>query len=155
MKTLTIIFLMICNISLAQNNLTLIQSPGSYDDGFSIGLEYTFHDTNKLYYGGEIYLFPDLNNNTYTHILGKIGLNYYTDNWETIRFYSGIRLGLINRYDNIHAIAGLEAGVDYKLFNNLFIGMSVAGDMRGDVIPGSKDGNHKVASGLIRLGFRF
>jgi hypothetical protein len=134
------------------NNISVVQSPGSYNDGFSIGLQYEYQN-NIVYVGGEIYHFHKLNNLDYSHLITRIGLN--TKALRVFRLYAGPRIGAIYRESRIHALLGLEAGIDINITKNIFIGASYASDMKTDSKLWGNEDYHTVNSGLVRLGFKF
>ncbi|MAX71836.1 MAG: hypothetical protein CMC76_12195 [Flavobacteriaceae bacterium] len=153
MKQIIYILLLFPITLLAQesNNISVVQSPNSYDDGFSIAIQYE-HQNNIIYVGPELYHFPKLNNIDYTHLIGRFGLNA---NLKVIRFYAGTRIGGIYRQERVHALLGLEAGLDINITKNIFIGASYASDMKTDSKLWGNEDYHTVNSGFVRLGFKF
>jgi hypothetical protein len=89
----------------------------------------------------------------YTELIGGIGLNFTSGYFEKIRYYTGIRLGVIKR-KAANATAGLEAGIDFKIGEKVFIGLRTSYDYRSDFqfydYP-----NQMRGSGFIRIGTNF
>jgi len=151
------LMLLISSISIAQesNNVTILQSPGSYDDGFSFGIQYEY--INKtVYVGPELYVFPDLNNMTYIHTIARAGVNVFR--FDNFRTYIGGRAGAIFRDGSGHALLGGEIGIDYKFKRygpSFYIRLSGARDMKTDSKIWGDDSYHTVNSGLIGIGYKF
>lgn len=166
MRNLFITLLMLTAISQANsqsdydlsNNISIVQSPGSYDDGFSLGLIYEYQNP-IVYVGTEIYLFPDLNGFDYAHAILKTGLNhrFLGQINPLIRLYAGPRIGFIARESakGPLVLLGLEAGFDINITDRIFIGLSFSSDMKTDSKPLWGENNHTVNSGYYRLGFKF
>lgn len=136
------------------SKIAIIQSPGSWDDGFSIGIQYE-HENSLIYYGGELYVFPNLHNMSYYHLIGRFGVNFC---WiENIRTYTGVRGGLINREGSFgYALLGAEAGIDWFIFKRImFIGVSAIIDEKTDSKRWGRDDSHTVKSGIVRIGITF
>lgn len=137
------------------SKLAIIQSPGSYDDGFSIGVQYE-HQNRTVYYGGEIFSFPNLHNMPYIHVIGRFGFNFNLI--ESIRMFGGVRGGLIGReYEAGYAMMGVEGGIDWMLpwIENVFIGVSHSIDEKTDSKRWGRDDSHTVKSGIVRIGLKF
>lgn len=138
------------------SKLAIIQSPGSYDDGFSIGVQYEHESAEMLYYGVEFYLFPDLHDMTYFHGIGRFGLHFTLVN--TFRVYGGVRGGLISREGSWgYAMMGVESGVDWNIpwIDGVFIGVSAVIDEKTDSKRWGQDDSHTVKSGIVRIGIKF
>ena len=163
MKKILLLALLICSISFAQNKdytlISVVQSPNSLGDGFSLGLQIEGRN-NILYYGAELYSFPDLNNIDYNHVIGRVGLqhNIFTNEFRKplLTIHAGPRAGSILREGRIYPLLGLESGFDVFLFQSkFFIGASFTSDMKADSKLWSTDSHHTVNSGLIRIGFTY
>lgn len=136
------------------NSLSLITSPGSYEDGFNFGLQFEYQN-DSFYVGPEIFVFPNLHDKTYTHGIVRIGLNTHLDVFKQWRIFGGARLGPIFRDNNFYALIGGEGGIVYTFQrSNLFLGLSAAYDAKTDSKLWSNDDYHYVASGWIRIGYR-
>ena len=112
----------------------------------------------EIEYSGAIYTRVGVSNfavlkDGYTEIIGGIGVNFSSGYFDTVRYYTGIRLGVIKR-QSANATAGLEAGIDFKLGDKSFIGLRATYDYRSDQefydYP-----NHMIGSGFIRIGTKF
>lgn len=116
-NTLTLIALIILSVVQSQTILTINQSPGSLDDGFSLGIGLEKQES-LLYYGAEIYAFPQLNGIDYGHLLGRFGLGINLDRFQTFKIIGGVRGGLIYRGDSLnYANMGVEGGLQIKIGN--------------------------------------
>ena len=120
------------------------------EGGFFIGAE--------IEYSGTIYTRVGVSNfavlqDGYTELIGGIGVNFSSGYFDNVRYYTGVRLGVIKRKAG-NATAGLEAGIDFKLGDKAFIGLRATYDYRSDQefydYP-----NHMIGSGFIRLGTNF
>lgn len=136
------------------NNISILQSPGSYEDGFSIGIQYE-HQNKLIYVGPEIYLFPNLHDLPYIHLIGRFGFNVIR--LGGLRFFAGGRAGLLARnWEAGYAILGAEIGFDYTPHNGQwFIGLSAATDAKTDSKYWGNNDSHTVNSGFFRIGFKF
>ena len=161
-KILTIVVLLIGLISYSQeknqfHSVSYVMSPGSLDDGYSFGIQYE-HQNDIVYYGGELYLFPNLNSYDYAHFIGRFGLNYRLGkNYKPFRLHAGPRIGFISR-ESVNGplvLLGLEAGMQFTFYNHYFIGLSINSDMKTDSKPLWNEDNHTVNSGYVSIGYRF
>ena len=89
----------------------------------------------------------------YTEVIGGIGLNLTSGYFEKVRYYVGVRLGVINRQSS-NATAGLECGFDVALGETLFIGLRATYDYRSDFAFYDYP-NEMRGSGLVRIGVKF
>ncbi|OYX86777.1 MAG: hypothetical protein B7Y83_00115 [Flavobacteriales bacterium 32-34-25] len=89
----------------------------------------------------------------YTELIGGIGLNFTSGYFDKVRYYTGIRLGVIKR-KAANATAGLEAGIDFKIGNKAFIGLRTSYDYRSDQAFYDYP-NHMIGSGYLRFGTNF
>ena len=112
----------------------------------------------EIEYSGAIYTRVGISNfavleDGYTEIIGGIGLNFSSGYFEKFRYYTGIRLGIIKR-QSVNPTAGFEAGMDFMISDNLFIGIRATYDYRSDFkfydYP-----NEMRGSGFIRVGTKF
>lgn len=112
----------------------------------------------EIEYSGSIYTRVGVSNfavlkDGYTELIGGIGVNFSSGYFDKVRYYTGIRLGVIKRQAG-NATAGLEAGIDFKITDNLFIGMRATYDYRSDFkfydYP-----NEMRGSGYLRIGTKF
>lgn len=153
LKIIVVLLIGLTGYAQESNNLSLVTSPGSYDDGFSMGIQYEYQN-KTIYVGLETYYFPNLNNLDYLHGIGRVGFNVLRVG--SVRTFLGARIGYILRDKRIHPLIGGEAGFDYTIPNtNVFIGLSVSRDMKADSKVWGNDSYHTVNSGLARVGFKF
>jgi len=89
----------------------------------------------------------------YTEIVGGIGLNLTSGYFEKVRYYGGIRLGVINR-QAANAMAGVETGFDVTLGESFFIGLRATYDYRSDFAFYDYP-NEMRFTGLVRVGVKF
>lgn len=159
MRLIALSLIMFCMLGHAQesNNLSVLQSPGSYDDGFSIGVQYE-HQNDLIYVGPEVYIFPNLHDLPYIHLIGRFGFNVLRlGNTNIFRFYVGVRAGGIARNWEVgYALLGAETGFDYFIDKwGIFVGFSMASDAKTDSKYWGNDDSHTVNSGFFRIGVRF
>jgi hypothetical protein len=112
----------------------------------------------EIEYSGALYTRIGVSNfaalkDGYTEVIGGIGVNFSSGYFEKLRYYTGIRLGVIKR-QSVNATAGIEAGMDFMINDNLFIGIRATYDYRSDFkfydYP-----NEMRGSGFIRIGTKF
>lgn len=156
------------------NNISLISAPGTYidfghenytDDGFNIGLRYAYRNP-IVYVGGELLVFPKLNNYDYSHLILRAGLNFTLLKTQfeepIIRIHFGFRGGAIlreipNDGNKMYQLRGLEGGLTFDIPNTaLFLTIDWAKDTKTDSkgFDPSED-NHKVDSVFAGVGLRF
>ena len=114
----------------------------------------------EIEYVGPIYakagfeFFPALQP-TYLDVHGGVGVNVMLDRFEKYRAYSGIRLGRIFRENKSRGeLFGFEAGIDYNLSENYFVGLRLTYDYRNDGIVLGWDEYWRL-NGSIRLGYKW
>ena len=141
------------NLKGESNNIAFVNSPGSWDDGYSFGVNYEYQN-KTIYVGPELYVFPNLNGFTYAHIMGRIGFNKEWNN--KFRVFTGTRLGLIYRETGgmQYANLGGEIGGQYTI-NSYFIRISGSRDMRTDSKLWSSRDYFMVNSVWVSIGKRF
>ena len=107
---------------------------------------------NYFYTGAQGYVFPDLRGISYTHIVGSVGFNLHTNNSKW-RFFTGAHGGALFR-NGARAIAGIEGGVDFKIKDNLYIGVGGTYDIRTDgKVWGMNEQNYWRENGHGRIGY--
>lgn len=165
MKNLTILILLlsISFISHSQDRekkfaVYAMTEPGAYDNGFNIGagIEYQM---NLMYFGAQVFTFPNLNGVTYNHVIATIGFNYH-NKWNEYRIFAGLRGGPIVRKDCPSALMGFEVGFDYNIpRSNLYVGANAGRDLRTDGMATSsrpnETKNHYENNVSIRFGFKW
>ena len=88
----------------------------------------------------------------YTDFTGALGINFTSGMYERFRYYTGGRLGLIRRASNIYPTAGLEAGIDYNVNDDMSIGLRTTYDKRTDFMIYNTPQVMR-QSGFIKVGF--
>lgn len=94
---------------------------------FGAGIEYN----RAIYTRASFTVFNALKGG-YFDLTGSIGLNLTSGYFENIRYYAGGRLGFIKRESNTYPTAGVEAGININLSDNIFIGARSTYDKRSD-----------------------
>lgn len=156
MKKLLFILLFPLIMGAQDNNLAIITSPGAYDDGFNIGVQYTYFPASVVYTGVELFYFPDLNDITYTHLMGRFGLHKEWGNYnKKLRLYGGFRIGKIFRegYNGPYVSLGQELGIQFTV-DCWFIKLAWSHDDRTDSAIWNVD-HFEVNSGWAGIGMRW
>ena len=95
----------------------------------------------------------------YLDLTGGFGANLTHGKFDKVRYYGGVRLGVIKRGMDegetcTYPMWGLEGGIDVKLTDSFFIGVRTTGDWREDFLyTGGEPGLRY--SGFGRVGFKF
>ena len=175
MKKAVLIFAVLVGyLSFAQNskgesnNLSIFTAPGTYidlgdwvqpnfkNDGFNIGVNYEYQ--NKLIYvGPQVFFFPELNDITYLHVIGRFGFNKEFGMWNKFRVYVGGRAGMIYREGGglNYALLGGEIGAQYTFKNGLFFTLAGSRNSRTDSQLWSNQDNFTTDSVDFGMGIRF
>ncbi len=112
----------------------------------------------EIEYVGTIYTREGVSNfsvlqDGYTSLIGGIGLNLTSGYFNKIRYYAGVRLGVVTRAAS-NGTAGIEAGIDFSIDENAFLGLRTTYNYHSD-----KDfytyTNYMTNSNFIRFGIRF
>ena len=144
------------------NNITIVTAPGAYDDGFNIGVQYEHQWEWKRiggpYVGGEVFVFPGLNDLGYWHIIGRFGWGATFGNpvgWN-YRPYLGFRGGRVIRpkEPGPYVLVGPEFGIQINMPNGLYGKMYYAPDWRTDSAIWGKN-SHSADTIGAGVGFRF
>jgi len=95
----------------------------------------------------------------YFDVSGAMGLNLTSGIFEEMRYYGGIRLGVINRgYKDSdsrpYPLFGFEGGIDYNVNEVLFVGLRATADYREDFLYSGANPEYR-CSGFVRAGFKF
>lgn len=161
MKKLLILFVFLTQISFGQdiriNDKEFFDIRVSIDPTSSIkegGLDIV----SEIEYVGPIYAKVGFESFSVLHggyfdIHGAIGVNFATK-FDTFRYYAGGRASRVSRGNSWSVDPGLEAGIDYKLSDNTFIGLRGTLDKRLD----QKIFNWKPEtkfSGFLTIGYRW
>lgn len=154
----TILFLLLPLLAIGQLrlnetesfNVALIVDPyASYiEEGLCIGAEIEY--TGAVYTRLGITTFPKLTNG-YTDITGGFGAVFTSGYFDTITYYTGIRLGVIIR-EATNGTAGIEVGINHKLSDSFIIGIRGTYDYRSDwKFYGEENGMQY--STFVKLGY--
>lgn len=135
--------------------ITFVTSPGSWDDGYSLGFGYEHHNT-YVYYGAELYWFPGLNEYDYGHAIGRFGFNQEWGKKTTFRVHGGARLGAIYRETagSAYSNMGVEMGVQLTLPFGLFGRVAYSVDECTDSKLWSNDDSFTRRSVYVSIGVR-
>ncbi|WP_281238916.1 hypothetical protein [Flavobacterium praedii] len=90
---------------------------------------------------------------SYTQFMGSAGLNLTSGYFENLRYYGGLRLGLIYR-TNVYPTGGVECGVDVDLSKDLYVGLKAAYGYRSDLMAISLPTKWEESTS-IRIGYAF
>jgi len=144
-------------------SITIVSSPGSWDDGFNIGVGVE-HQTTLGYIGIELFAHPWLNATkerelSYYHAICRVGLSFYLDDpdWGSWRTFTGLRVGGIMRGgDPGYANIGGELGIEYTIPGaGVFFRVAGSIDSATDSKHWSKNDNHTRHSVWGSFGFKF
>ncbi|OOG78325.1 hypothetical protein [Flavobacterium sp. A45] len=89
----------------------------------------------------------------YTDFIGSAGLNLTSGYFDKLRYYGGLRLGLIYR-TNVYPTGGLECGVDVDLSKDLYIGIKAGYGYRSDLMAISLPTKWEESTS-VRVGYAF
>ncbi|TYB78317.1 hypothetical protein [Bizionia myxarmorum] len=108
----------------------IITEPGAYKDGVNVGFGIEYQMTT-FYTGAEVFIFPNLNGETYTHLIGKVGINFRT-RFQDFRIFIGAQAGNIFRPSPSPTV-GIEAGLNFNIPNtNFYLGLANSYNYRTD-----------------------
>ena len=137
---LIVILALICGVANAQSNFRLNKvdsfnfsvvidpSASIKESGLNIGAEIEYNGT--IYTRASVSTFAALKGG-YVDFIGAAGLNFTSGMWEQIRYYAGLRAGVISRSGNGYPTMGVECGIDYVI-GSLVLGIRATRDKRGD-----------------------
>lgn len=139
MKKLLIIVFLMSGICSAQSfrlnttdsfNFSVVVDPMASieESGLNIGAEINYVGT--VYTRASITHFAKLKDG-YTDVIGAFGIVFTSGYFEQTQYYLGGRLGVIIR-EAANATAGLEAGIDRKITDNIVLGIRGTYDYRSD-----------------------
>lgn len=97
--------------------------------GLHVGAEIEYNGT--VYTRASITHFAALEN-SYTDFVGAAGINFTSGMWEQLRYYAGLRAGIIMRESNGYPTLGMECGIDYVFNGKYILGIRATRDRRGD-----------------------
>ena len=109
-----------------------------------------------MYYGAEVYAFPQLNGIDYAHGIGRFGINLKLDRYGTFKIIGGVRGGVIYRGDQLnYALMGAETGIQVEFFQSGLYGIiSASTDSRTDSKYYSNQDSISVNSVWIKIGIK-
>lgn len=140
-------------------SFSLVHSPGSFEDGYSVGIQFEY-EYNNFYLSPEIYLFPNLNDFTYFHFMNRLGFKYEIplNPAFSIKYNTGPRIGFILRETApaVYVNLGVELGVQAThTISGWFIRTALSNDWRTDSKLWSNEPTHSVVSVWVTIGKRF
>ena len=158
---LIVILALICGVANAQSNFRLNKvdsfnfaividpSASIKESGLQIGAEIEYNGT--IYTRASITSFAALDGG-YVDFIGAAGLNFTSGMWEQIRYYAGLRAGIISRGGNGYPSLGTEIGIDYVI-GSLVLGVRMTRDKRGD-FEFYNEPSEMRNSGFVKIGFK-
>jgi len=160
--TVIIVFALLCGIANAQSNFRInktesfnfgivIDPYASYKEkGLNIGAEIEY--CGLVYTRASLTYFGALNVK-YIDAIGAFGINFTSGTFENIRYYAGGRLGIINREGNVYPTMGCESGIDFKITDNITLGIRTTLDKRSD-FEFYNESSEMRGSGFVKIGFK-
>jgi len=158
---LIVILALICGVANAQSNFRLNRvdsfnfavvidpSASIKESGLQIGAEIEYNGT--IYTRASITSFAALEGG-YVDFIGAAGLNFTSGMWEQIRYYAGLRAGIISRGGNGYPTLGTEIGIDYVI-GSLVLGVRMTRDKRGDFSFYNEPSEMR-NSGFVKIGVK-
>lgn len=158
---LIVILALICGVANAQSNFRLNRvdsfnfavvidpSASIKESGLQIGAEIEYNGT--IYTRASITSFSALDGG-YVDFIGAAGLNFTSGMWEQIRYYAGLRAGVISRGGNGYPTLGTEIGIDYVI-GSLVLGVRITRDKRGD-FEFYNESPEMRNSGFVKIGVK-
>jgi hypothetical protein len=90
----------------------------------------------------------------YTYLIGSFGLNLTSGYFDKLRYYLGLRSGLINRNKGMYPTTGIECGIDFDLTEDLYVGFKATYDYRSDKVAISLPKKWEEST-CFRIGYAF
>jgi hypothetical protein len=115
----------------------------------NIGLEIEY--SGAIYARASVTTFSALKGG-YCDFTGAFGGTLSLGAFEKLNAYSGVRIGLIRRSKSTYPTYGLEAGLNYKLTENLLVGIRSTYDYRSDFIFTGGEASFRY-SGFVKIGY--
>jgi hypothetical protein len=156
-KLLTIAFLVIGMISNAQKkdrftvSISIDPSASIKEKSINIMPEIEYY-RDWFYIKGTMQFLPALNGG-YIDYGGAGGINIIINKVEETRVFAGVRLGVIRRGGNPYPMAGIEAGINKYLNEQIFIGAKFTVDKREDFKYWGGDPINRF-SGYVTIGIK-
>lgn len=161
-KLLTIAFLTIGMIVNAQKKeytfINILADPSASIKERSLNVVFEIeHISYWKYVKANIQVLPSLKGG-YLDVTGGFGVNLTSGYFDEVRYYSGIRLGVIKRgftedETYTYPLVGFEGGIDFKITEKLVLGLRGTGDYRSDFKYSGADASMRY-SGFIKFGFK-
>ena len=165
MKKLIIALLLVSNITFGQIrflrgesfNVSIAVDPSASIKEKSPNLVFEIEAlSSDVYVKSNLQILPALLGG-YSDISGGIGLNLTSGYFSKIRYYGGVRMGLIFRgftegRTYTYPLIGIEAGINHYISSNTFIGIRATGDYRSDFKYSGAPSSIRY-SGFIKVGF--
>lgn len=131
-------------------NIAVVIDPNASikEKGINIGAEIEY--VGSVYTKLSVTSFQVLQDG-YLDTTGSFGLSFTSGYFEKMRYYSGVRLGLIHRKAT-YPTAGIEGGVDFMVSDKVFVGIRSTYDKRGDA--DFYDGSQWRYSGFVKIGIK-
>lgn len=164
MKFKLIYILLISSIGVSAQELRFVDSeyftcsvygsPSAFMNGsdFNFGLDIELVSFAKYVRFG-VNRFENIESD-FTYLIGSIGLNLTSGYFNTLRYYSGLRLGLINRNSSMFPTTGVECGIDVDLSKDLYVGIKATYDYRTDKVAIELPKKWE-ESACFRIGYAF
>lgn len=99
------------------------------ESGLNIGGEIEYNGT--VYTRASVSYFSTLQGG-YIDFIGAAGVNFTSGFWEQLRYYAGLRAGVIVRESNGYPILGTEIGIDYIFNGKYILGIRATRDKQGE-----------------------
>ena len=117
--------------------------------GLNIGLELEF--IGSVYVRGSVTSFNQLNGG-YIDFIGAAGVNFTSGYFDQLRYYGGLRAGVISRSGNGYGTLGIECGIDYTI-GRLVLGLRATRERRAD-FKFYNESPEMRNSGFIKIGYK-
>ena len=117
--------------------------------GLNIGAEIEYN--GSIYTRASVTSFSSLKGG-YLDFVGAVGLNFTSGYFEQLRYYGGIRGGIIVRGGDGHPTAGIECGIDYTI-GRWVLGLRATRDRRGDFEFYNEEPEMR-NSGFVKIGWK-
>jgi hypothetical protein len=130
-------------------SVVLDPSASIKEKGLNLGFEIEY--SGAVYARASVTTFSALKGGYYD-FTGAFGGTLSLGTFEKLNAYSGIRIGLIRRSTFTYPTYGLEAGLNYKITENLLVGIRSTYDYRSDFIFTGGEASFRY-SGFVKIGY--
>lgn len=133
-------------------NLAIVIDPSAsiQESGLHVGMELEYCGT--VYTRASISNFSSLKGG-YLDFIGAAGINFTSGMWEQLRYYAGLRAGVIVRESNVYPTLGIECGIDYVFNGKYILGIRATRDRRGD-FEFYNESPEMRNSGFVKIGIK-